>query len=106
MAFNISAATEGTYTWPVPVYMPIDGGRHKKDTFTGTFSRAFTLDEITEGVEDLPKILVGWSDIIDSAGAQVAFTPAALAEYAKIPIFVSAVFEAWRNSFSQAKTKN
>ena len=106
MAFKISTATEGTYTWPVVVMLPLDGGKHQRQQFTGKFSKAFTLDDVTEGVDDLPKLLVGWSEILDDDGKEVPFSEATLAEYCKVPIFVSAVFEAWRNSFSQAKAKN
>ncbi len=106
MAFKISSATEGTYVWPVVVMLPIDGGKHQRQEFKGVFNKAFTLDDVTEGIEDLPKLLVGWSEIIDDNGKEVPFTQEALAEYSKVPIFVSAVFESWRNSFSQARAKN
>jgi hypothetical protein len=113
MSFKISDITTGTYKWPVHVYIPVDGGKHRKQTFTGVFKRHKTgedlnPDNVTEddGVEVFKRFFVGWSDIKDDDGNEVSFTDENLAEFLKAPIFVVSVLSAWKNSIKAAKEGN
>lgn len=113
MAFKISSATSGTYTWPVAVYIPIDGGKHKKETFEAIFKRHKTgegpdPESVTseDGVEVFKRFLVGWNGIKDDSENELPFTDENLAEFIKIPVFVVSVIDAWRASVKAAKQGN
>ena len=129
MAFKISSATEGTYKWPVPVMIPIDGGKFKKEEFTAVFKRDrkdaipttsedVALDEdgvavdedgaVDEerGIEFFKAILVGWSGIKDDAGEEIPYSEEKLIEFLEVPVFTSAVVKAYQTSMGMAKEKN
>lgn len=114
MAFKISSATEGTYTWPVPVWIPVDGGKRRKEEFQATFKRfkqgeePLAPESVTEedGVEVFKRFLAGWSGIKDDEGNELPFTDENLREFLTVPVFVTAITDAFRNSIGQAKEKN
>lgn len=115
MAFKISSATEGTYTWPVPVWLPVDGGKRQRQEFTATFKRfkrgeeplvGDELEDDDDGVETFKKFLAGWSGIKDDDGNEIQFSDETLREFLKVPVFVSAVTTAFQNSVNQAREKN
>lgn len=114
MAFKISSATEGTYKWPVPVMIPIDGGKFKKEEFTAVFKRwrkdAISAEGVEtdeqRGLEFFKATLVGWSGIKDDDGEEVPFSEEKLDELLEVPVFVNAVSDAYRASMNLAKEKN
>jgi hypothetical protein len=131
MAFKISSATEGTYKWPVPVMIPVDGGKFKKEEFTAVFKR-YRKDAISTGNEDgavdededvvvenengavdeergiefFKATLVGWSGIKDDAGEEIPYSEEKLIEFLEVPVFTSAVVKAYQTSMGMAKEKN
>lgn len=126
MAFKISSATEGTYKWPVPVMIPIDGGKFKKEEFTAVFKRyrkdAIPTDskdgavdedavdgdavDVERGIEFFKATLVGWSGIKDDAGEEIPYSEEKLIEFLEVPVFTSAVVKAYQTSMGMAKEKN
>lgn len=121
MAFKISSATEGTYKWPVPVMIPVDGGKFKKEEFTAVFKR-YRKDAIPtasedvavdegavdeeRGIEFFKATLVGWSGIKDDAGEEIPYSEEKLIEFLEVPVFTSAVVNAYQTSMGMAKEKN
>lgn len=73
-----------TYTWPVIVSMPADGGRYERQEFTAEFLRLPTSEfekiqgEINDGaVTDrmlAERVLRGWEKVQDADGAELPFT--------------------------------
>ena len=86
MSFVLKQST--TYTWPVTLILPVDGGRREKHTFEGEFKRLpqtrineivrqaramergrFDEDDVLEDQDAAKEILVGWSGVVDDDGA-------------------------------------
>jgi hypothetical protein len=112
--FVISQKT--SYTWPVAVEFPIDGGKTDKQTFDAEFKRiaqsrmAEIRDAITKGeVSDTDlavEVLVGWSGVTDDRGEAVPYSEAARDQLLDVPLVSSAIVMAWMNSLTGAKRKN
>lgn len=104
-----------TYSWPVTVEFPSDGGRVEKATFDVEFKRLSQtrLNEITEAIGkstitdgDLAReVIVGWSGITDENGA-VPYSEAARDQLLDIPLVAGAIVMAMFNSITGAKRKN
>lgn len=104
-----------TYTWPVTVELPIDGGKTEKATFDAEFKRLTQsrVDEIRHAVErsemrdsDLAReALVGWSGVVDADGP-VPYSERARDQLLDIPMVSTAIIMALLNSLSGAKRKN
>jgi hypothetical protein len=110
-----------TYTWPVAFDVPVDGGRHERQTFDGEFKRLpqskvgpmvaelqrledlGDLDRITEIASG---VLVGWSGINDDAGKEIPFSQKALDQLLEVPFLAVAVLKAYMDSLKGAKRKN
>lgn len=110
-----------TYTWPVSFDVPVDGGRHERQTFDGEFKRVpqsklgpmvaelqkledlGELDRITEIAAD---VLVGWSGISDDTGKEIPFSQKALEQLLEVPFLAVAVLKAYMDSIKGAKRKN
>ena len=64
--------------WPVTVNSPTDGGKWKKESFTGIFKKVCItqIEKLADkGDPQLVKdVLEGWEDIKDDDGNDVAFT--------------------------------
>ncbi|MFZ9654548.1 MAG: phage tail assembly chaperone [Limnohabitans sp.] len=113
MSFVLKQST--TYTWPVTVEYPVDGGRTEKSTFDGEFKRLpqSRIKEITAAVEaneltdvDIAEeVLVGWSGVSDGAD-EIPFSQSALAQLLEVPLVASAIVMAFFNSLTGAKRKN
>jgi hypothetical protein len=110
-----------SYTWPVTFDVPVDGGRHERQTFDGEFKRLpqskigpmvaelqkledlGDLERFTEIAADL---LVGWSGINDDNGKEVPFSQKALEQLLEVPFLAVAVLKAYMDSIKGAKRKN
>lgn len=110
-----------TYTWPVSFDVPVDGGRHERQTFDGEFKRLpqskigpmvaelgrledlGELDRITEIAAD---VLVGWSGVSDDNGKEIPFSQKALEQLLEVPFLAVAVLKAYMDSIKGAKRKN
>lgn len=104
-----------TYTWPVTIELPADGGKTSKASFDVEFHR-FTqakVDEVKQAVErgemrdtDLARdAMVGWSGIVDENGP-VPYSEAARDQLLDIPMVATAIVMALLGSIAGAKRKN
>lgn len=119
MAFVLNQSD--TYVWPITFDVPVDGGRHERQTFDGEFKRhpqsklgpmvaelqnledLGDLDRITEMASNL---LVGWSGINDDNGNEVPFSQKALIQLLEVPLLAVSVLKAYMDSIKGAKRKN
>jgi hypothetical protein len=110
-----------TYSWPVSFDIPVDGGRHERQTFDGEFKRlpqsrvapmvaeldrldaAGDLDRLTEMAGE---VLVGWSGITDDTGKDVPFSQKALEQLLEVPMLAVAILRSYFDSLKGAKRKN
>ena len=126
MAF-VLAQTE-SYSWPVTVEFPIDGGRFEKQTFDAVFKRLpqTRINEIQSEVQARIKaaergeafesdisdisiadeVLAGWAGVVDDDGEEVAFTAASKAQLLNIPGLAGSIVEAYFESVAGRKAKN
>lgn len=104
-----------SYSWPVTVEFPVDGGRFEKQTFDVQFKRIAqdriraTYDAIQAGeIEDdqlCRDLVVGWSGVTDGKG-EVPFSEKALSDLLLVPLVSAAIVTAWLDSLTKAKRKN
>jgi hypothetical protein len=123
MAFVLKQSA--TYTWPITLVLPVDGGRREKHTFDGEFRRLAQarIDEIRRiaKLQELGKldpeeelhdpeaareILAGWSGVVDDDGKEVPFSDAALNQLLEIPTVAGQIVRTWFESLEVAKRKN
>lgn len=123
MAFILKQST--TYTWPIQIVLPTDGGRKEKFTFDGEFrrlsqtrinelrrvARAMELGRISDEEELVDQdgareVLAGWSGVVDDDGKEIPFTESALAQLLEIPNVAGQILKAWFESIEVAKRKN
>lgn len=107
--------TSPTYTWPVTVELPADGGKTEKATFDAEFKRLTQtrVDEIRQAVErgemrdaDLAReAMVGWSGVVDESGP-VPYSENAREQLLNIPTVATAIVMALLGSLSGARRKN
>jgi len=112
--FVISQKT--SYTWPVAVEFPVDGGKSEKQTFDAEFKRVpqSRMAEIKAKIEsgditdiDLAReVLTGWAGVTDANGDAVPFAEGTRDQLLDVPLVASAVVMAWMNSLTGAKRKN
>lgn len=119
-----------SYTWPVTVEVPIDGGRFKRETFDAEFARlpqsriheiqlaaARVKSTLERGDEELydtlitdqdiaNEVLIGWSGVQDDKGKEVPFSESAKTELLEVPCVADAIVRAFNDSVSKAKSKN
>lgn len=106
---------KATYTWPVTLDLPADGGKTEKQTFDAEFKRLTQtrVEEIRMAVErgemrdsELAReAMVGWSGIVDDDGP-VPFSEKARDQLLDIPQVSGAIVMALLASLSGAKRKN
>ena len=104
-----------TYTWPVTLELPADGGKTEKATFDAEFKRLTQtrVEEIRHSVErgemrdiDLAReVMTGWAGVVDADGP-VPYSEKARDQLLDIPQVASAVVMALLGSISGAKRKN
>ena len=114
MAFVLSQSE--SYTWPVAVEFPVDGGRFDKQTFDAEFRR-LSQDRIREIWDQIQggemsdgdlcnEVLVGWAGIQDGKGADVPYSEKAKVDLLNVPLVAASVVSSWLDSLSKAKRKN
>ena len=105
-----------TYAWPVAFDIPVDGGRHQRETFDGQFKRLpqsrilaigkeIELGEITD-IELAREVLVGWAGVTDDATKEIPFSQKALEQLLDVPMLATAIVTAYFESLKGAKRKN
>lgn len=104
-----------SYTWPVTVELPVDGGRTEKATFDAEFRRLSQsrLEEIRGQIErneirdvDLVReVMVGWSGVTDGANP-VPYSEAARDQLLDIPMVAASIVMSLFQSIAGAKRKN
>lgn len=122
MAFVLKQSA--TYTWPVPLLIPVDGGRREKHSFDAEFkrlpqsrineiiklARALELgradDEVLDDKAAAREILAGWSGITDDDGNDIPFSQAALDQLLEIPTIAGQIIKAWFTSMEVVKRGN
>lgn len=128
MAFFLDQSD--SYSWPVTVKVPENGGKFRSLTFDALFSRVSTerqeelgrqllkqktrldfgeTDDLLTPRQIASEILVGWEGIKDKEGDKgqdVPFSESTKARLLNIPEVVNAILEAWNKSVPEAKIKN
>jgi hypothetical protein len=105
-----------TYTWPVTVEFPIDGGKTDRQTFDAEFKRVSQtrMNEIRDAIEtgktsdvDLARdVMIGWAGVTDGRGENVPFSEGSRDQLLDVPLVAAAVVYAWLSSLTGAKRKN
>lgn len=119
MAFVLKQSD--TYSWPVTFDVPVDGGRHERQTFDGEFKRLpqskiapmvaelGRLDDVSDMdrlTELAAEVLVGWSGVTDDDGKAVPFSQKALEQLLEVPMLAVMIVKAYLDSLKGAKRKN
>ena len=123
MAFVLKQSA--TYTWPVTLILPVNGGRRVKHTFDAEFRRlpqtrinelrrmgqAMAKGPVPEDEELIDQdaareVLAGWSGVVDDEGKEIPFSESKLNELLEIPTIANQIFKAWFDSIEVAKRKN
>jgi hypothetical protein len=126
MAFVLKQSD--SYKWPVTFKLPIDGGKYEKQTFEAEFKRLpqARLNQIQEAVQDRARavalndhidglitdqavadeILVGWSNVLDEDGDEIAYSAASKQLLLEVPALASAIIVAFFESVTGNKLKN
>lgn len=123
MAFVLKQSD--TYTWPVTLVIPVDGGRREKHSFDAEFKRLpqtrineiirqakamergrLSDDEMLEDQAACAEILVGWSNVVDDDGQEIPFSQKAVDQLLELPTIAGQIVRAWFESLETAKRKN
>lgn len=123
MAFVLKQSA--TYTWPITLVLPIDGGRREKHTFDGEFRRLAQTrineiirqarlqergkladDEELQDQDAAKEILAGWTNVVDDKDEEVPFSESALNQLLEIPTVAGQIVRTWFESLEVAKRKN
>jgi len=126
VAFVLSQSQ--SYSWPVVLRLPADGGKREKASFDAVFKRlpqsrineiqvlvqqrmkaAEKGEDLDNGVTDqsiADEILVGWSGVVDGDGDEVSFSEAAKAQLLDVPMVAGALIGAYFESLVEQKRKN
>ncbi len=99
-----------SYSWPIKVKMPTDGGRFIEQTFDAVFKRlpASKTKELVEAesmndIEFAKSVIVGWKGITDDNGAEVPFSEGTRDALLDVPSVATAIVEAYLMSASGQK---
>jgi len=114
-----------SYTWPITLILPVDGGRREKHTFDGEFKRPpqtrineivrlaremergrLNEDDALEDQDAAREVLAGWSGVVDDDGKEVPFSDGTLTQLLEIPTVAGQIVRAWFESLEVAKRKN
>jgi hypothetical protein len=112
MAFVLKQSD--SYSWPVTVEFPVDGGRFEKQTFDVELKRLSQsrIQEVIDGkgttndADFSKEVVIGWKGVSDIEGAEVPFSTAALDQLLNVPLVGAAIVEAFFASLTGAKRKN
>ncbi len=100
-----------TFTWPVDVNVPADGGKAVKQTLKARFE-AIDQDElnrlIAEGGDEavLARVWVGWEDVVDAEREPVPFSAEMRQALCKRPYLRAAVVATYLEAISGRRAKN
>lgn len=107
---------KSSYTWPVEVHFPTDGGKTDRQTFDAEYKRMTQtrINEIREAIEKnettdtelAREVLVGWEGVNDASGETVPFSERSRDQLLDVPLVASAVVMAWLGSLTGIKRKN
>lgn len=114
MAFVLSQSD--SYSWPVAVEFPVDGGRFDRQTFDAQFKR-LPQDRIRQIWDQIQsneldddglcnEVLVGWAGVQDGKGAEIPYSEKARKDLLRVPLVAAAIVTAWLDSLSKARRKN
>ena len=114
MAFIL--AQSDSYSWPVTVEFPVDGGRFEKQTFDAEFKRLpqSRIEQViersnTDTIKDAEfarEVIAGWKGVTDAKGADVPYSNEALGKLLDVPLVAGAIVQAFFASLTGAKRKN
>ena len=126
MAFVLKQSD--SYTWPVSIKLPANGGKRERQTFDAEFKRlpqsrineiqllvqqrikaAERGEDTGEGITDqsiADEVLVGWEGIVDGDDEAVSFNKGTKAQLLDVPMMAGALIEAFFESLVEAKRKN
>lgn len=119
MAFVLKQSD--TYSWPVAFDVPVDGGRHERQTFDGVFKRLpqsrvgpmvaelQQLDDLSdlERVTEIAKeVLVGWAGVTGDDAKEIPYSEQALAQLLEVPLLAVSIIKSYMDSIKGAKRKN
>jgi hypothetical protein len=105
-----------SFSWPVSIELPVDGGRHEKQTFDVQFKRMpqkwirdiakkIDADQVID-VDVAREVVVGWSGITDDAGKEVPFSQKALEQLLDVPTLAGSVVMEFFKATAGVKAKN
>jgi hypothetical protein len=96
-------ARDYSFTWPVTVRVPIDGGKHAVQGFTARF-RLLDQAAIEAAAGDARALLdrawIGWDCIGDEAGGQVLYGPDTKRALLALPFILTALAEAYADAMA------
>ncbi len=105
-----------SYSWPVVLQVPTDGGKYEKFTFDAQFKRvsAQRMREIGEAIQKgettdvaiCREVLVGWKGIVDAERQEIPFSEEALEKLLSVGNAAAAIVLTFLESYSGAKLKN
>ena len=114
-----------TYTWPIQLILPVDGGRREKHTFDGEFKRlpqsrineiikqARKMESVVTDEDDFledqaaaKEVLVGWSGVVADDNKEIPFSDKSLGQLLEIPTIAGQIVRVWFESIEVAKKKN
>lgn len=113
MAFVLKQSD--SYSWPVTVEYPIDGGRFQKNNFDAQFKRLsqtrieeIMADAVNGDLKDVSvanELLTGWAGITDD-GNDIPYSEKTKAELLDMPLVAASIVKAWMESLAGARKKN
>lgn len=114
--FKLSDAPD-TYTWPVVVEIPADGGNYREARFTARFQLQpqDVVDEVLQKIRDeddqdedtdlAVKLLVGWEDVQGADGQPLVYSDESKHALLNIPYVRGAVVRAYFASLGGKKAR-
>lgn len=101
--------TERTFSWPVNIKVPTDGGQFATATFDCTFKLIDVERLKATALEDdkfLKEVIVSWAGVEDSNGQALPFSEDARDKMIGIPYVRTALVAAYQEALSGARRKN
>lgn len=109
-------AQSDSYSWPIEVEFPVDGGKTEKQTFDARIKRLSQtrLEELQASIASgmtndrgvAGEILVGWAGVVDASNQEIPFSVASKKELLDQARVATAVVAGFFDSLSSGKRKN
>ena len=103
----------GSYTWPVVIKTPTDGGKLEESTFKASFRRFSSQEKLKSLCEQLSDakafcrdVLTGWDDISMNGTDPFVFTPENMEKLLDVPFVAAAIATAFMESVVAGREKN